>query len=603
MSFYQFKEEDAYEFARQQGIKATRSGDELQFQYCPYCHGGPHKDKKTFAINLKSGAFNCRRSSCGQNGNMVNLSRHFGFSLGRDVDAYYHTVAYADKQFRRFRENHAIKSFDAALVYLEGRGIPGTVTEEYEITCRKDDPRILVFPFRDENGELQMFKYRNTEFKKGDNGSKEWCEKNCKPILFGMAQCAGSGTLVITEGQIDSLSVRAAGFENAVSVPFGKNGFTWIPYCFDFLQRFQQIVVFGDNENGHITLSDEISSRFPKKTKVVRVEDYQECKDANDLLQLHGIDAIKKAVNNAAPISDNRIKRIADVVTKDIEEIDGVITGFDSLDEILGGKLRLGQLVILTGRRGDGKSTLGSMIAVNAIHQGFRTFFYSGELTDYIFRNWIDRQVSGKELTLATKDPETSLLLDQFYGDKAYLFDNSFLTDTDEDEQTALLNALEIAIVQYGCRFLVVDNLMSALTAGPQADIYRAQSDFVGKLVKLTKRYNIIILLIAHPRKQNGNLSNDDISGSADITNKADIVLSYGRKEKKKGDEDLPDDMRVLYVLKNRLNGKLTRDEGIKLVFHEKSKRIAEKTSNFFRTTYLPQTLTDEEIEDLPFNH
>ena len=129
------------------------------------------------------------------------------------------------------------------------------------------------------------------------------------------------------------------------------------------------------------------------------------------------------------------------------------------------------------------------------------------------------------------------------------------------------------------------------------------KSDFVGKLVKLTKRYNIIILLIAHPRKQNGNLSNDDISGSADITNKADIVLSYGRKEKKKGDEDLPDDMRVLYVLKNRLNGKLTRDEGIKLVFHEKSKRIAEKTSNFFKTTYLPQTLTDDEVEDLPFNH
>ena len=117
----------------------------------------------------------------------------------------------------------------------------------------------------------------------------------------------------------------------------------------------------------------------------------------------------------------------------------------------------------------------------------------------------------------------------------------------------------------------------------------------------MTKRYNIIILLIAHPRKQNGTLGNDDISGSADITNKADIVLSYGRKEKGRAGEDLPDDVRILHVLKNRLNGRLTKEDGIKLVFHDKSKRIAESTSGFFALHYLPVTLTEEEVEDLPF--
>ena len=50
--------------------------------------------------------------------------------------------------------------------------------------------------------------------------SKEWCERDCKPILFGMKQCDDAfKQLVITEGQLDSLSVAAAGINNAVSVP------------------------------------------------------------------------------------------------------------------------------------------------------------------------------------------------------------------------------------------------------------------------------------------------------------------------------------------------------------------------------------------------
>ena len=65
-------------------------------------------------------------------------------------------------------------------------------------------------------------------------------------------------TLVLTEGQIDSLSVAEAGIENVVSVPTGAKGFTWIPYCWDFLSQFKTLVVFGDCENGRITLLEEM---------------------------------------------------------------------------------------------------------------------------------------------------------------------------------------------------------------------------------------------------------------------------------------------------------------------------------------------------------
>ena len=108
-----------------------------------------------------------------------------------------------------------------------------------------------------------MVKYRNITFKKGDKGSKEWVSKDTMPILYGMQFVNyDNPQLIITEGQIDSLSLTAAGIENALSVPMGKNNFEWINTCWDFLQRFDEIVVFGDCENGEVTLAKEISQRL-----------------------------------------------------------------------------------------------------------------------------------------------------------------------------------------------------------------------------------------------------------------------------------------------------------------------------------------------------
>ena len=69
-------------------------------------------------------------------------------------------------------------------------------------------------------------------------------------MLFGMDQCEGFDTLVITEGQLDSLSVAQAGVKNAVSVPTGAKGFTWLDPCWEWVTKFQEVTVFGDCENG-----------------------------------------------------------------------------------------------------------------------------------------------------------------------------------------------------------------------------------------------------------------------------------------------------------------------------------------------------------------
>lgn len=511
MGYYEFKESDALEFARASGIQTKQKGDELQFFYCPYCNGGRNRDKGTFAINLISGQFKCLRASCSVSGNMLTLAADFSwFSLGNDIDAYYQTRR--QKKFRKFKKMQPVKPKPAALTYLESRRITAATAARYQITVQTEHENILVFPFLDEKGALQFIKYRKTDFNPAVDKGKEWCEANCKPILFGMYQCnLENKTLILTEGQLDSLSVAESGIENAVSVPNGKNGFTWIPYCWDWLQNFDTLIVFGDCENGTITLLGDMRRRFRGIVKAVRQQDYKGCKDANEILKKYGRDAVRQAVERAEVIPIQQVKQLSDVRVVDLFSLPKIPTGIESLDKVLSGGIYLGQTVILTGKRGDGKSTLGSQILANALDEGKTVFAYSGELPDYFFKRWIDLQIAGKHNvidragsggTISYFIPNEKVnRISEWYRGRAYLFDNQ---STEDDELGDLLEIIEKAVQQYGVQLLLLDNLMTALDVGMSVDLYRAQSKFVDKLVKMAKRQQVAVILVVHPRK-NGN--------------------------------------------------------------------------------------------------
>ena len=40
---------------------------------CPFCKGGQHNDKNTFAMSVSEGTYNCKRGSCGVSGSFYNL--------------------------------------------------------------------------------------------------------------------------------------------------------------------------------------------------------------------------------------------------------------------------------------------------------------------------------------------------------------------------------------------------------------------------------------------------------------------------------------------------------------------------------------------------
>ena len=170
----------------------------------------------------------------------------------------------------------------------------------------------------------------------------------------------------------------------------------------------------------------------------------------------------------------------------------------------------------------------------------------------------------------------------------------------------AVLEAIEEAVVQMNVKFICVDNLMTAIELDPKTSAYALQSIFVGKLASICKKYNVVIVLVAHPRKDSmGMDENDSISGSADITNKADIVLKYQRPKPENGVDPTTQPPRQLAILKNRLTGRITGNNPIAMYYDEASKRISE-TSNDFGKDYLKNEhdfvqLTIDDEEEVPF--
>lgn len=568
---YEFQERDLLGLAEKLGAETRRKGDELFFKWCPYCHGDGH-DKDTFSVNLTTGLFKCFRSGCDRHGHFVQLARDFGYPLDMGDGP------------RKYRElpQRPLKVKEQAVRYLEGRGISRGVTERYHISARKDNENVLVFPFYDENHTLRFVKYRKTDFDKERDKNKEWCEKDTMPILFGMDQCQDFSQLVITEGQIDSLSLAEAGIPNAVSVPNGARGFTWIENCWDWVSKFPEVVVFGDCERGKITLVDELSRRLRCKLRVVRQEDYLGEKDANAILQRYGPEAIRQAVHNAQVLPVNHVVRLADVESVDLNDLERIRTGFSNLDRVVDGFF-MGQLVLLTGKRGEGKSTLMGQLMAEALNQGYKVLAYSGELPGYQFKRWLDFQLAGPQNVLTTynvySDPRYSLeedtvqRLNRWYYDNAFLYDNNSLNG---DEYESLLETIEKTIQRYGVKLVCVDNLMTAIDVASADSQYIQQSQFVRSLKQIAVRYNVVVLLVAHPKKTDGKVTdNDAVSGSSDITNRADIVLSYV----KNAEGEAPGGK--VFVMKNRMTGKLALgDNAVAMEYEPSSKRIYQAGSS-----------------------
>ena len=577
---YEMNQDDLNGFIEFIGAETKQKGKDIFFRYCPKCGtNAPKDDEWKFSINWKTGAFGCLRGSCGYHGHFVELCRDFGYKIGLSAEQKY-------TQFPQPKER--IKPRESAIAYLKGRGISKEIAERYEVTAFENRPNILWFPFFNEYGKLVYAKFRKMDYRKGRDKQKEWTEPGGQPILFGMKQCSGFGSVIITEGQIDSMSVAEAFKDEQekpdafCSVPNGMNAFTWIPNCIDWLKKFDTVIVFGDMEHGHMSLLEKIMQRVPCKIKAVRTEDYLGEKDANDILTAFGAEAVRKAVRNACEQEISNVKELADVQYVDISRLPKVKTGILDLDKALKGGICYGQVCLLTGKRGDGKSTFMSNIFADAIDQNVGAFAYSGELPAFHFKAWLNLQLAGNEHLSVRKDEfgedeyyldsDTDKKISEWYRGKAFIYDS---TSIDGEETESLLETIEKVAQRKNVKLFCIDNLMTAMDiVNDQNNLYLAQSNFVRQLKDIAMKYDVAIILVAHPRKagkdeKGSDFDNDIVSGSSNITDRVDIVLNYSRA-KEGSDYDS-----LLQIGKSRLVGtlKLGKD-GIPLNYSPKTKRV-----------------------------
>jgi len=152
------------------------------------------------------------------------------------------------------------------------------------------------------------------------------------------------------------------------------------------------------------------------------------------------------------------------------------------------------------------------------------------------------------------------------------MYDSDSEEIDEDDEQESLVKIIKNVIMRNGARVIVLDNLMTAIDLEPTKgeDKYERQSKFVKKLSRISRRFNVLIILVAHKRKVGAMAEtdeNDAVSGSADITNLAAITLGYRK------DNEIKPTQRLLTVNKNRLFGRVHK-EGWVMDYEPKSRRI-----------------------------
>jgi len=522
-------------------------GDEIVPMYCPYCHGGESRDKYTAALNTEKLTFNCKRGSCGKTGTFYQLCEHYG-----EVKKYDYPI----RPLKTYKppQTKINDPTTQAEEYLKKRKISPETMKKRGVGC--DDKGNITFPYY-ENGKLVLVKFRPArKVEKGER--KGWREEGGKAVLWGMDLCSPEFPLVLTEGELDTMACDEAGVRNAVSVPSGAEDLTWIENCWEWLERFKKIILFGDSDGPGQEMIRKLIIKLGEYRCYIAKNEY---KDANELLFYKGPEAVKSAVESAAEVPITGLLRLSEVKTFDINNVITSLSGIGAIDSALQGFM-MGQVTIWTGNNASGKSTFLGQMMLESIDQGFAVCAYSGELPAPLFKYWIDLQAAGEKFIVNGKvDYDAKQKISRWYYDQFFLYDSYGSV-----KSTDILKVFEHAARRYDCKIFMIDNLMTTDFSELERDWYHGQSLFVGRVKEFAHKFDVHVHVVAHPRKVQGKLEKNDIAGSGDISNRADNVLAVSRlsPDNLKENSLLEGCQTVVSVLKSRFTGKQDIDIGLK---------------------------------------
>lgn len=554
------------------------------------------EDTASFVYNPKTYSFHC--FGCGENTDIIDALMQNGETF---VGACRKLFEYAGIDFSfgehgvrtkaNYRYPHDENSnISDILPYWKKRGISQDTIEFLNVGS--DGRGNTVFRFYDTNDVLTMVKYRPARtIKKGE--AKTWCQKNADtaPLLFNMNRVNINQPLLIVEGEGDCMSAIEAGYFNTVSIPLGCNNAHWIEECWDFLEQFDSIIVAFDNDEPGIKARKDVIYRLGSwRTKYIDYPQFKmtddgkrmPIKDMNDVLQAFGEAYVLNMIINAKDIPVTSVSDFTEIDDLDISDMTGVETGIKPLDKELI-KLFHGTLTILSGRPGSGKTSLIDQTIANTIDEGLPVFLFSKEMPERMSTNWFNFILAGRRNLVEKVSPggekysvvsyDAKKRIREYYKDRLFIY-----KDTESNAIDDVMHSMEECVRKYGVKLLVLDNLMMLDLACREEEKNTAQTALVNALIKFASKFNVSVVLIAHPRKtqdMRSDIEMYDIAGSSNIINLA--MRSIGlRRVSKKEQEDINCKWRnynvVLTIMKDRLLGKA--DVQLGMYYDVKSRRF-----------------------------
>jgi twinkle protein len=416
--------------------------------------------------------------------------------------------------------------------YLIGeRGLDPIVVAKAKVCETEEGEPTIVFPFieKDPESGAEVCVHRKfLKLARPDGKKDSWTTKGTKRCLYGKNLIDDNvSEIVVCEGEIDCLTWHSWGIP-AVSVPNGVSDFEWMDIDWDWLSRFEKIYVSMDmDEHGEPAAQDICKRLGLHRCQIVSLPH----KDANDCLRAKmDRESMLKALAESKAIELDEIKRPDDFKNQVVERYlrdpsqDGLETPWYPA---LPWRVRRGELTILTGFSGHGKTQGLNQLMLHLVMQGCKIMNASLEVRPELTLYYMTRCAMAKKE--ATEKEARSCV--------SWLNDNMLFLDcigTVNSER--IKHAMDYAAKRHGVDVIVIDSLFKC---GMSGEDYGAARAFVDMLTSFANNTGVHIILVAHSRKtQNGNElkppTKSDVAGSSDITNAAFNVIVFFRNKLKK---------------------------------------------------------------------
>lgn len=380
--------------------------------------------------------------------------------------------------------------------------------------------------------------------------------------LYGAHLWNGGKKIVITEGEIDCLSVAEV-FQckyPVVSIPLGVGSAKKACAAhYEYFDSFDEIILMFDMDDAGREATTEAAEVLPAgKVKVAVLP----MKDANECLVAGQGKAIIDAIWNAQPYMPDGVVDAMSLLERVLEqkEVESIpLFGSEGLRQKTR-NARGGELIMLTSGSGSGKSTFARQNVYNwyknhGIPVGVAMLEEAVEETVVdILGIHLKKRIRQDHMDFL-KDPEfITAYSDAFKNQPLHLYD-SFA----EAVEGRLMAKLEYMTKALGCRVVVLDHINIVVSGMDEGGDERKTLDrIMTKLKSFAKSNDVVVLVIAHlsnpdkgtPHEEGRVVKVTDLRGSGGLRQLSDTIIALERNQQ--GDD--PNKV-LIRVLKCRFTG------------------------------------------------